>query len=158
RRLHSKALMSLLREGAHAFCRDGTLTPDRSTRIHNQEIMTQMRTPIGTAAISLGLVAMTSLSVGALTPADGARPPYDPRAVALVAKMTPDERITLLHGYWSRPDRTGKPLLPGANPGAGHTPAIPRLGIPALQESDASLGVSWIGGQRVKGGTALPSG
>ncbi|HVW72165.1 MAG TPA: beta-glucosidase [Rhizomicrobium sp.] len=83
---------------------------------------------------------------------------YDPRATALVARMTPDERITLLHGYWSRPDRTHRPLPPGAEPGAGYTPAIPRLGIPALQESDASLGVSWINGQRAKGGTALPSG
>jgi len=100
-----------------------------------------------------GLVAVAALAAFAA----GAQT-YDPRATALVAKMTPDERITLLHGYWSRPDRTRKPLPPGSEPGAGYTPAIPRLGIPALQESDASLGVSWINGQRTKGGTALPSG
>jgi beta-glucosidase len=80
------------------------------------------------------------------------------RAATLVKEMTPAERNILLHGFWSRPDRTHKPLPEGGVPGAGYTPAIPRLGIPALQESDASLGVSWIGGQREKGGTALPSG
>src|ERR1700743_2522408 len=82
----------------------------------------------------------------------------DARATALVKQMTPAERNILLHGFWSRPDRTHKPLPEGGVPGAGYTPAIARLGIPALQESDASLGVSWINGQREKGGTALPSG
>jgi len=101
----------------------------------------------------IGLLA--AVSVVALP---AAAQDLDPRARALVAKMTPDERITLLHGFWSRPDRTHKPLPPGAEPGAGYTPGIARLGIPPLQESDASLGVAWINGQRVKGGTALPSG
>src|SRR3954464_14516298 len=94
-----------------------------------------------------------------LTPAGGAsgQSPGE-QARALVSRMTPEERIVLLHGFWSRPDRTHKPLPPGAEPGAGYTPAIVRLGVPALQESDASLGVAWINGQRTKGGTALPSG
>jgi len=83
---------------------------------------------------------------------------YDSRASALVSKMTPEERVVLLHGYWPRPDRTNKPLPPGVEPGAGYTPPIARLGIPALRESDASLGVAWVGGQRVKGGTPFPSG
>jgi beta-glucosidase len=100
------------------------------------------------------LLLMTSLAVATSAMAQ----PYDPRAVALVKQMTPQERTILLHGFWSRPDRTHRPLPPGAEPGAGYTPAIPRLNIPALQESDASIGVSWINGQRTKGGTALPSG
>src|SRR5476649_1697123 len=82
----------------------------------------------------------------------------DARARALVKQMTPDERILLLHGYWSRTDRTHKPVLPGALQAAGFTPGIARLGIPALHETDASLGVAWISGLREKGGTALPSG
>ncbi len=100
------------------------------------------------------LLLMTSLAVATSAMAQS----YDPRAVALVKQMTPQERTVLLHGFWSRPDRTHRPLPPGAEPGAGYTPAIPRLSIPALQESDASIGVSWINGQRTKGGTALPSG
>jgi beta-glucosidase len=100
------------------------------------------------------LLLMTSLAVATSAMAQ----PYDPRAVALVKQMTPQERTILLHGFWSRPDRTHKPLPPGAEPGAGYTPAIARLNIPALQETDASIGVSWINGQRTKGGTALPSG
>jgi beta-glucosidase len=82
----------------------------------------------------------------------------DARARALVKQMAPDERILLLHGYWSRTDRTHKPIPPGALQSAGFTPGIARLGIPALHETDASLGVAWISGLREKGGTALPSG
>ncbi|MDB5739348.1 MAG: glycosyl hydrolase, partial [Alphaproteobacteria bacterium] len=100
------------------------------------------------------LLLVTSLAVATSAWAQ----PYDPRAIALVKQMTPQERTILLHGFWSRPDRTHKPLPPGAEPGAGYTPAIARLNIPALQETDASIGVSWINGQRTKGGTALPSG
>lgn len=82
----------------------------------------------------------------------------DPRAVALVKQMTPDERVLLLHGYWARSDRVKTPIPAGSVQSAGYTPGIARLGIPALQESDASLGVAWISGLRTKGGTALPSG
>jgi beta-glucosidase len=113
--------------------------------------------------VGLNLITVPVIALGAAlaqpkAPLDRPSSGYDPRAVALVAKMTSDERVMLLHGLWSRPDRTKKPLPQAAEPGAGYTPGIPRLGIPALQESDASLGVAWVGGQRVKGGTALPSG
>ena len=102
------------------------------------------------------LLAAPLLALAA--PATAQTADSDARATALVKQMTPAERNILLHGFWSRPDRTHKPLPEGGVPGAGYTPAIARLGIPALQESDASLGVSWINGQREKGGTALPSG
>ena len=42
--------------------------------------------------------------------------------------------------------------------GAGYFAGGPRLGVPALYETDASLGVTWIGGARGSGGTQLPSG
>ncbi|WP_366857331.1 glycoside hydrolase family 3 N-terminal domain-containing protein, partial [Novosphingobium sp.] len=37
-------------------------------------------------------------------------------------------------------------------------PGLPRLDVPALTETDASLGVAWLGGLRHDGATALPSG
>jgi len=45
-----------------------------------------------------------------------------------------------------------------AVPGAGYVPGVARLGIPALKETDASLGVAWVGGIRHDGATAMPSG
>ncbi len=81
----------------------------------------------------------------------------DERAAALEARMTDAERLRLLHSTFARPDRTGKPLPEGAIVSASFTPGIPRLGIPALRETDASLGVAWVNGQRHDGATALPS-
>ena len=63
----------------------------------------------------------------------------------------------MLHGIFARPDRTKQPLPLGALPSAGYVPGIPRLQIPALQETDASLGIARINGLRKEGGTALPS-
>lgn len=85
--------------------------------------------------------------------------PIDPdkRAAALVKQMTPEERNLLLHGYFSRPNKLRATPLPGAPWAAGYTPGIARLGIPALAETDASLGVAWINGKRAQPATALPS-
>ena len=47
---------------------------------------------------------------------------------------------------FARPDRTGKPLPEGAIVSASFTPGIPRLGIPPLLETDASLGVARVTG------------
>ena len=81
----------------------------------------------------------------------------DARAAALEARMTDAERVRLLHSTFARPDRTGKPLPDGAIVSASFTPGIARLGIPALYETDASLGVAWVNGLRHDGATALPS-
>ena len=68
----------------------------------------------------------------------------DARARTVEAQMTDEERFTLLHGVMALPlkDRKGPPLDLGNLPGAGYFPGIPRLGIPALHETDASLGVT----------------
>jgi beta-glucosidase len=81
----------------------------------------------------------------------------DKQAAALVRQMSPDERNILLHGYFSRPNRLRSAPLPGVPWAAGYTPGIARLGIPALAETDASLGVAWINGHRAQPATALPS-
>ncbi|RZL59199.1 MAG: glycoside hydrolase family 3 protein [Sphingomonas sp.] len=79
------------------------------------------------------------------------------RADAIVARMTIDEKIALLHGLFP-PMAAGKSsneLIPSA----GHVDGIARLGVPLVRESDASLGVANQVEQR-KGdvATALPSG
>lgn len=77
------------------------------------------------------------------------------RADALVKQMTLEEKITYLHGLF--------PPLTKENhadmiPSAGYVPGVPRLKIPTLRESDASLGVANQVEQR-KGdtATALPA-
>src|SRR5688572_24052430 len=72
--------------------------------------------------------------------------------------MTDDERVTLTLGHLTSA-MPGRPAPPAeARPGAGYIAGIERLGVPALYETDASLGVTWIGGGRGSGGTQLPSG
>lgn len=84
-------------------------------------------------------------------------PSPDDRAAAIEAQMTDEERLHMVHSTFARPDRTNKPLPEGAIASASYTAPIPRLGIPALTETDASLGVAWVGGVRKDGATALPA-
>src|SRR5690349_23076864 len=79
------------------------------------------------------------------------------RAELLNRELTLDERISMVHGVWSRPDRDIT-VPPEAIISAGYVPGVPRLGIPALYETDASLGIT--NPLRLRpgdGGTALPA-
>ena len=81
------------------------------------------------------------------------------RAEATLREMRPEEKTILTHGIMPLPLGPNAPALPPeAIPGAGYVPGIPRLGVPALRETDASLGVAWVMGIRKDGATALPSG
>ncbi len=81
------------------------------------------------------------------------------RADQTVKAMQPDERTTLTHGIMAIQLFPGAPPIPAdAVPGAGYIAGLPRLGVPALKETDASLGVAWVSGARKRGATALPSG
>jgi beta-glucosidase len=102
------------------------------------------------------IVAIAFIALAAPAAAQTPAPSPDERAAALEARMTDAERVRLLHSTFARPDRTGKPLPEGAIVSASFTPGIPRLGIPALLETDASLGVAWVNGLRHDGATALP--
>ena len=84
--------------------------------------------------------------------------PAAARAEMLLAAMTTDEKLDLVYGFFP-PLAKGEGVPTDMIPSAGHVPAIPRLGIPALRETDASLGVANQVEQR-KGdvATALPSG
>ena len=105
--------------------------------------------------------AIAIVFILAAAPLQAAAPPtaddVDARAAALVKQMTPDERVSLLHGQMAV-SMAGITAPRHAIPGAGHIAGIPRLGIPNLAETDASLGVAWALGQRKDGATALPSG
>ncbi len=71
----------------------------------------------------------------------------DERAAAVVAKMTLDEKVQLVHGAQTASNGP----LPGG--GAGFVPGIPRLNVPDLFLADGSVGV----GNGVGDATALPS-
>ncbi len=77
------------------------------------------------------------------------------RARQLASQLTLDEKLALLHSrYTALP---GKPA--GAIGSAGYVPGVPRLGIPALQETDAGLGITNpLNARRGDTATALPSG
>jgi beta-glucosidase len=81
--------------------------------------------------------------------------PSDVRADLVQAQMTRDEELTLVSGYFGvynpRVPAQYKDDMPRS---AGYVPGIPRLGIPALKETDASLGVA-NGGHMRPGDTAV---
>jgi len=71
----------------------------------------------------------------------------DARARAIEAEMTDDERFSLIISLLGAVPSIGVPRderIPEdvANMSAGYTPGVSRLGIPAIQASDASMGVT----------------
>lgn len=88
-----------------------------------------------------------ALTIGVLctaTQAGGTTVSPDVRARETVAKMTLDEKLSLVRGELGMAvpmPRVPKPS-PSAIGSAGYVPGVPRLGIPALQETDAELGVT----------------
>ena len=105
------------------------------------------------------LAVTTAISTTASTPALAA-PPQNPeaRAAATEAAMTDAERTVLTQGVMAVPFGGPVKLPDDAVLGAGYVSGIPRLSIPSLRETDASLGVSYVFGLRKDGATALPSG
>jgi beta-glucosidase len=98
------------------------------------------------------------------TPTTGPLTP-DQRADAIVNQLTVAEALSLVEGQYGFPTTT-VPQPAGALGSAGYVPGVPRLGVPALQESDAGLGVTdhlnKLTGLPIRGtagySTALPSG
>jgi beta-glucosidase len=80
----------------------------------------------------------------------------DERAALVVKQMTLDEKISLLHGTGMEGLSPMSPLAVKSNGGAGYVVAIPRLGIPAIQMSDAAYGVR-SSGENGRYSTALPA-
>src|SRR5712692_3423539 len=80
----------------------------------------------------------------------------DERATLVVKQMTIDEKVSLLHGTGMKDLSPISPLAVHSNGGAGYVVGIPRLGIPAIQMSDAAYGVR-SSGENGRYSTALPS-
>ena len=80
----------------------------------------------------------------------------DDRASMVVKQMTLDEKISLLHGTGMEGLSPMSPLAIHSNGGAGYVVGIPRLGIPAIQMSDAAYGVR-NSGENGRYSTALPA-
>jgi len=80
------------------------------------------------------------------------------RARQIVQAIAPSEQLRLLHGFLALPFQ-GRAIPTGAIGSAGYVEGIPRLSVPALQETDAILGVA--NPSNVRPGdvaTAMPSG
>ena len=106
--------------------------------------------------------ALAALIAGLASPAL-ARPAApgtdaESRAAATVRAMTTEEKTVMTHGILPVSMFTGSPAPADAVPSAGYVAGIPRLGVPSLKETDASLGVAYLFGIRKDGATALPSG
>ena len=116
-----------------------------------------MTTFLGRAlAVSLLLAGTSGTAVIARDTPVGSATDAQARARAIVATLTLDEKLALIHGLFP-PFAAGK----SANeliPSAGHIDGVPAKGVPLVRESDASLGVANQVEQR-KGdvATALPS-
>src|SRR5215467_2124906 len=80
----------------------------------------------------------------------------DERASMVVKEMTIDEKIQMLHGTGMVGLSPMSPLAVRSNGGAGYVVEIPRLGIPAIQMTDAAYGVR-MSGENGRYSTALPS-
>lgn len=124
--------------------------------------MTALRCAVLTGAVVMGLCTWA----GVATSQTVARPwndttlSPDARAKLLLAQLTQDEKFQLIRSYYAGPDRPATAPFPkGAIASAGYVPPIERLGIPALEESDAGLGVA--SSDRMRPGdhaTPLPAG
>jgi beta-glucosidase len=120
---------------------------------------TLTRRDFGNAAATFAIGAAASAATSAQ--AQDATP--DERARITEQKMTDDERFSLIISLMGAVPSIGMPRdkrIPEAvkNMSAGYTPGIPRLGIPALQSSDASMGVTNPGYRPDdKGATAFPA-
>jgi len=125
-----------------------------------------MRKAFLLAALAASVAAAAAPGVLGAAPRD-ARPWLNPslspdrRADLALERMTREEKLTLVFGYFSTdfaPKHYTAPAegRPGA---AGYVPGIPRLAIPPQWQTDAGVGVATQGGAAHKRErTALPSG
>jgi beta-glucosidase len=116
--------------------------------LHGRLLRTTLQ--LGVAILSIALLPASAQSWmnTSLSP--------DERAALVLKEMTLDEKITLLHGTGMKGLSPMSPLAGGSNGGAGYVVGIQRLGIPAIQMSDAAYGVR-SSGENGRYSTALPA-
>lgn len=104
-------------------------------------------------------LSLSVLLIGVSGAALAAEQSPEARAASTEAQMTDAERVVLTNGVMPLPFVPDFKIPDGAVAGAGFVPGLPRLHVPNLTESDASLGVSYVMGLRgPAGATPLPSG
>ncbi len=112
------------------------------------------------SALALALAAGLAGTAHAAVPAD--RPwmdrslSPDRRAELIVAAMTDDEKFRMIRADFGQKNDKA-PHSPESLEGAGFVPSIPRLGLAALNETDAGLGVTRPGSDGL-GAISLPAG
>ena len=103
-------------------------------------------------AAKVSMIALGAMGV----PVNAASSNADARAAQLVRQMTQEEKLSLVTS--DMPLMMGKNRPAEAVIGAGYVAGVPRLGIPPLRETDASLGVANLMNlRRDDVATALPS-
>ncbi|HEY6925846.1 MAG TPA: glycoside hydrolase family 3 C-terminal domain-containing protein [Steroidobacteraceae bacterium] len=121
-----------------------------------------LRRPLDFVTVALGLATfwLTTAVAAAQTPPQPWMDPALPasqRAALVLAQMTLEEKLALLHGNgMARAPRWQMPLTHLTNGGAGYVPGVPRLNIPPIIMSDAAYGVR-DSGANGRYSTALPS-
>ena len=110
------------------------------------------------SAMAIALIAPLLIQAASAADAPSASQ-AEAKAEATLRQMTPQEKTILTIGIMPLPIGPNAPKPPAeAIPGAGYIAGLPRLNVPSLRETDASLGVSYVFGLRKDGATALPSG
>ncbi len=107
------------------------------------------------AAVGAALCASPASAASPARPWADARLSPERRSELLLAAMTPEEKLGLVHGRFPL---LMSPRPPGVQVSAGWFPGVPRLGVPPITETDASLGVSNARRGPTDDATALPSG
>ena len=120
----------------------------------------------GLLTMACALTAAGGAQAGAFADKAGAMPwmdsslPPEQRASAVLGQLTLEEKIALLHGEgmrdWPNMSPAIRALQGQSNGGAGFVLGVPRLGIPAIQMSDAAYGVR-SSAENGRYSTALPS-
>jgi beta-glucosidase len=110
----------------------------------------------------LAFVQTIGLTIALSGADEGQAASPDEQARATELQMTDDERFALIisfHGSVGGPKGIRDKRIPAdVAMSAGYTPGVPRLGVPALHMSDASLGITNPGYRPDdKGATALPA-
>jgi len=124
---------------------------------------TKMRTLLLLCAAVVGSCDAPLFARSAARTVAPAEAAADRWAAETEARMTDDERFSLIHGFMAlRIPGFGDPNLVWPDdvvPGAGYVPGVARLGVPSLRETDASLGVTNpFGIRKDDTATALPAG
>lgn len=109
----------------------------------------------GFAAASGSAAARTELAPAVRS---ATSPAAEQRARALVQRMTLDEKLKLVFGYFSTDFKGVAKPAEGVPYSAGFVYGIERLGIPHQQLTDAGMGVATQPGPAPRARTALPAG